>query len=132
MYKNPKMMREKPAQPTMLSVIPVNKQASPVQKPFRLSSSTAAPNNQPLDRKTDMLMPALGYLWNLCNRKIPCRVLLDSDSLVILIENFETYGRPFDGAKDSNACVSYGRFRSQFLRSRETDSDSRFQVECLR
>nr|XP_029717320.1 uncharacterized protein LOC115260548 [Aedes albopictus] len=74
---------EKLAQPVQQA--PVNQPASPSQLPSRSSSNTAVPNNQPLEQKTVILMTALVNLRDLCNRKVPCRVLLDSGSQMSFI-----------------------------------------------
>ncbi|XP_062713341.1 uncharacterized protein LOC134290258 [Aedes albopictus] len=80
LHEIPRPSPEKLAQPAA-----VNQPASPSQLPSRSSSNTAVPNNQPLEQKTVMLMTALVNLRDLCNRKVPCRVLLDSGSQMSFI-----------------------------------------------
>nr|XP_029729086.1 uncharacterized protein LOC109407034 [Aedes albopictus] len=78
--------QQKLAQPVQqASTAPGNQPASPSQLSSRSSSNTAVPNNQPLEQKTVMLMTALVNLRDLCNRKVPCRVLLDSGSQMSFI-----------------------------------------------
>nr|XP_029728047.1 uncharacterized protein LOC115266213 [Aedes albopictus] len=86
LHEIPRPSPEKLAQPVQqASTVPGNQPASPSQLPSRSSSNTAVPNNQPLEQKTVMLMTALVNLRDLCNRKVPCRVLLDSGSLMSFI-----------------------------------------------
>ncbi|XP_062714118.1 uncharacterized protein LOC134290907 [Aedes albopictus] len=86
LHEIPRPSPEKLAQPVQqASTAPVNQPASPSQLPSRSSSNTAVPNNQPLEQKTVMLMTALVNLRDLCNRKVPCRVLLDSGSQMSFI-----------------------------------------------
>ncbi|XP_062703912.1 uncharacterized protein LOC134286324 [Aedes albopictus] len=88
------LLHEEPKQIPEETDPPVRKEenvSDPQQAPSKMqtfqwsSSNTAVPNTQPPQHKTAMLMTAVVILRDLCNRKVPCRVLLDSGSQVSFI-----------------------------------------------
>ncbi|XP_062704099.1 uncharacterized protein LOC134286498 [Aedes albopictus] len=137
LHEIPRSSPEKLAQPVQqASTAPVNQPASPSQLPSRSSSNTAVPNNQPLEQKTVMLMTALVNLRDLCNRKVPCRVLLDSGSQMSFIsrsmaDRLAVHRAPtlvpITGVGASRTCAH--EKLSVAVESRYTDFST--MVECL-